>query len=253
MIVSHRHRFVFVKTHKTAGTSLEILLSAHAGPEDILTPIAPEDEELRRSRGGSGPQNCAVPPRRWDLESWSNFLFRGRRRRFKNHTSARQARTFLGRATWEAYHTFTLERNPYDKAVSCYFWDARKPRNRGRATPTLRDYLRTVTRDRLSNYGLYAHRGRILVDEVLRYETLADQLPALLARLGLPAEGELPRAKGQSRPKRSDYRELLGPEERRLVERKCHREIAAFGYEFGGEAARPGVAARPDSLSSPRS
>ena len=34
MIASHAHRFVFVKTRKTAGTSLEIALSRHCGPSD---------------------------------------------------------------------------------------------------------------------------------------------------------------------------------------------------------------------------
>ncbi len=31
MIISHRHSFVFVKTTKTAGTSVEIALSKHCG------------------------------------------------------------------------------------------------------------------------------------------------------------------------------------------------------------------------------
>jgi len=37
VIASHRHRFVFVKTRKTAGTSLEIALSRHCGPDDVVT------------------------------------------------------------------------------------------------------------------------------------------------------------------------------------------------------------------------
>ena len=55
MIASHAHRFVFVKTRKTAGTSLEIALSRHCGPDDIVTRISPADEELPRRRRGSAP------------------------------------------------------------------------------------------------------------------------------------------------------------------------------------------------------
>ena len=62
MIASHAHRFVFVKTRKTAGTSLEIALSRHCGPDDIVTRISPEDEELRAAAGGVGPQNDDTDP-----------------------------------------------------------------------------------------------------------------------------------------------------------------------------------------------
>jgi hypothetical protein len=38
MIVSHRHRFVFVTTRKTAGSSIEAALSPLAGPDAVVTP-----------------------------------------------------------------------------------------------------------------------------------------------------------------------------------------------------------------------
>jgi hypothetical protein len=39
MVISHRHRFIFVKTARTAGTSIEIFLSTHCGAGDVLTPF----------------------------------------------------------------------------------------------------------------------------------------------------------------------------------------------------------------------
>jgi hypothetical protein len=47
MIVSHRHKFIFLKTKKTAGTSIELALSELAGPEDIVTPLTKIDEAQR--------------------------------------------------------------------------------------------------------------------------------------------------------------------------------------------------------------
>ena len=47
MIVSHSRKFIFLKTRKTAGTSLEIALSKYCGPEDILAPIN-FDEGMRQ-------------------------------------------------------------------------------------------------------------------------------------------------------------------------------------------------------------
>ena len=66
MIASHRHRFVFVKTRKPAGTSLEIALSRHCGPEDVITPISAADERLRRELGGTGPQNHLTDPQAYN-------------------------------------------------------------------------------------------------------------------------------------------------------------------------------------------
>jgi hypothetical protein len=39
MIISHKHKFIFFKTKKTAGTSIEIALSKYRGPDDVITPF----------------------------------------------------------------------------------------------------------------------------------------------------------------------------------------------------------------------
>ena len=62
VIASHQHRFIFLKTRKTAGTSVEIALSKVCGPDDIITEISPEDEKLRQAAGGRPPQNFESPP-----------------------------------------------------------------------------------------------------------------------------------------------------------------------------------------------
>ena len=83
MIVSHEHRFIFLKTRKTAGTSVEIALSGICGPDDIITPITPADEVLRADL--RGPQNFASPP-----------LVR----EATNHSPARKAREIVGEDVW---------------------------------------------------------------------------------------------------------------------------------------------------------
>jgi len=54
--VSHEHRFIFLKTHKTAGTSIEVFLERHVEPGAIVTPILPEVEG-HRARNFDRPFN----------------------------------------------------------------------------------------------------------------------------------------------------------------------------------------------------
>ena len=57
MILSHTRRFIFIKTRKVSGTSMEISLSKNCGGDDIITPISYEDELVRLDEGGCLPQN----------------------------------------------------------------------------------------------------------------------------------------------------------------------------------------------------
>jgi hypothetical protein len=226
MLVSHRHRFIFVKTRKTGGTSLEIALSRELGADDIITPIAPDDEALRAGLGGRGPQHCAVPRERWGAREWWRHL-RGKHNDFYNHMPARVMRRSLPSEVWDGYFKFTIERNPWDMAVSAYYWHHKQePR------PPLAEFLASRALRSYSNWPVYAIDGKVAVDEVIRYERLASALPGLATRLGLSATPSLPRAKGGFRQDRRPYQEVLGPRERDLVARVFAREIAAFGWTF---------------------
>ena len=53
MIISHKHKFIFIKTFKVSGTSMEIALSRYTGKKDILTPLNLEDEIKRYKKTGA--------------------------------------------------------------------------------------------------------------------------------------------------------------------------------------------------------
>ena len=45
MILSHKHRFISLKTQKTGGTSVELALRELCGTEDIVAPLPLEDRD----------------------------------------------------------------------------------------------------------------------------------------------------------------------------------------------------------------
>jgi len=230
LILSHRHRFIFVKTNKTAGTSVEIALSRHCGPADVITPVSPEDEALRRELGCPGPQNCLPAPRWRSLPEWARTWLRTRRPpHFYNHISAREIRALVPPAVWHGYFKFCVERNPWDRVVSSYYWKTRDGRDR-----SIEQFLAQGRHLGLKRKGsgLYTIDGRVAVDRVCRFERLAEDLETIRSRLGIPEPLELPRAKSSHRPESRHYRDLLSADERDLVARDFAFEIETFGYVY---------------------
>jgi len=226
VLVSHRYQFIFIKSRKTAGTSLEIALSMFMGPDDVITRISRRDEETRRSLGGLGPQNRDIPWTKWRSREWKGLL-RGRATVYNNHFPAERLRRILPKHQWNGYFKFTIDRNPWDLAVSAYYWRARHYEPR----PTFQEYLRSSRVEKYSNWPLYTAKDRVIVDKVIRYEQLPSEVPALATRLGLPSVPELPRAKSGHRPE-GLLHELYGEWERERVAQIWRREIEAFAWEF---------------------
>ena len=56
-IISYSKNFIFVKTNKTAGTTLELGLSQFCNSQDVIGTIYPKDENVRKELGFKGPQN----------------------------------------------------------------------------------------------------------------------------------------------------------------------------------------------------
>jgi hypothetical protein len=158
--------------------------------------------------------------------------FSARKTDYGNHMPARKVRAMIGPAIWDEYFKFCFERNPWDRAISQYYSDIWSTRNERRPRPSLLEYLRSTANGRLSNFWIYSIHGDIAVDTVGLYENLNSELERITALLNLPGKLELSRAKGHIREDRRHYREVMGREERSIIERVCAREIAHFGYSF---------------------
>ncbi|MEH6604178.1 MAG: sulfotransferase family 2 domain-containing protein [Pseudomonadales bacterium] len=214
MIVSHKHKFIFLKTKKTAGTSLEIALSKLCGPDDIITPISPEDEQTRKDLGYRGPQNYQI--------SKDKFFY--------NHIGCKQIVGLLGPQVWSDYYTFCFERNPWDKVISWYYWEHRQePR------PSMTEFIDSGHAAMVGGpggFGLYTANNKVVVNKVCRFENLRAELDQLERDLNLPPIPELPRAKSKFRVDKRPYSELMTDTDKDKIAQIFQREIALFGYQF---------------------
>jgi len=215
VIVSHEHRFVFMKTRKTAGTSVEIALSRVCGADDVITPVTDEDEALRRAAGGRGPQHFEDPPH---LE-----------RKAFNHMPVSMVRTMLGRTRFESYFSFAIERNPWDAVVSLFHWRFRDTEPGPFPEFVASEAVETFA---TKNQRIYRLRGETAVDRVLRYEALADELATVWTELELPGSPDLPHAKAGVRPRGPSYRGYYDDASRDRVAALFAAPIADLGYEF---------------------
>jgi hypothetical protein len=241
VIISHARRFIFVKTVKTAGSSLEVALARHCGPEDILTPLIPEEEALRRRLHGVGAQNYLKPLTRHGRRALARALLTGRREaEFTEHSSAFQIRQKVSPDIWRTYFKFTIVRDPYDRVMSRYFYT--KATNRNIYTEWSAesfDQFLQYNPDLVSeNWFIYTANGEVIVDFCVRYERMREDLAIVSERIGLSHnlfdEFDSIRAKGEFRPE-SSRGKVLSTGQRRLIDALCGREMALFGYGAGGD------------------
>ncbi len=207
MIISHKHKFIFIKTAKTASTSIEVFLSPQCGPDDIVTPIVPPVE-------GHYPRNYEE---------------------FYNHIPATLIQERVPAQAWNSYFKFCVERNPWDKALSHYHMQVA----RLNGDLSLDQYL---TKGKFPiNYPRYtdASGTTVIVDRVLRYENLNVDLADVFQQLNVPFTGTLRvRAKSDYRTDRTPYQLVFNEAQRRIVERAFAKEIDLHGYQFDSKPER---------------
>jgi hypothetical protein len=229
MILSHKYKFIFIKTAKTAGTSIEVFLSRLCGPKDTVTPIAPpvEGHQPRNYEGLINPIP-EILQRPGKLFSVLRHTITSREK-FYNHMPAREIRNRVPADVWNSYFKFCVERNPWDKVLSHYHMHAA----REGGSLSLDEYL---AHGRFPvNYFRYTDRSgtRIIVDRVLHYENLLAELSEVFSQLQIPFDGTLGvAAKSEYRTDRRPYQELLSDDQRKIVENAFAKEIELHGYRF---------------------
>jgi hypothetical protein len=240
MILSHQHKLIFLKPQKVAGTSFEIALSKYMTDGDIVTPISRDDEALRRRLGFTGPQNFNFALVKLVLKD-PNGLFKpfgyDLPAKFYNHMPAKLVKWHVPSSVWRDYRKLSLVRNPWERAISIFFWrNTRKGQKPDLASFTR--YFQENQRFLVTNYGHYLVGGECVIDDFIRYEDFeADiskferEMPAFA---GLWQTFQGINAKGETRNRALTRQQIFAdhPDVNAMIEKLNAWEIERFGYRL---------------------
>ncbi len=227
MIVSHKHRYIFIRTEKTAGTSIEIALSKYCGPDDIITRMRHKDEITRQMLGYRGPQNYIIPFSKYSLRDLLTSIYDRRRIVFYHHASAEFIKKYVDKDVWNSYFKFCFERNPWDKVISWYYW-----RYRNDPRPSLSAFVQSQEANIIKGFDLYTISSELVVDKVFLFEQLDEAMKEIYNRVCLPEIPSPPRTKSEYRTDKRSYRDILSEEDKEKIAKVYAREIKHFNYRF---------------------
>jgi hypothetical protein len=217
MLVSHKHKFIYIKSIKTAGTSTEIFLEPYCvsnvleshGREMIQT-----DEGIIGTRMNQ------------HLAEISEFY---------NHMPPYKIKNSIGEETFNSYTKIINIRNPFDMMVSHYYF---KPTFElySNSEMSFENYLlkTNVVEDLSKKYrDLMYIEDEFIVDEIVRFENLEEDIFKLLDKLELPSpKRELGEYKKNKRRPDKDWKKMYSNETKELVEKHFKFYMDLFNYSF---------------------
>ena len=203
MIISHKHKFIYFKAKKVAGTSTEILLSDLVNDTDIVTPISKGDSSTHKPRNHNG---------------------------FANHSSPLHIKNKIGEYKFDSYFKFITVRNPFDRVVSWYFWE----KSIKKLNKNFKDFVLSKGFESLGAFSDWVFLEKeFIVDGYISYENLENDTKRMLSKWFNVDNIVYPAAKATQRTIKKHYTEYYDEETKQIVAEKYAKDIEYFGYEFG--------------------
>ena len=224
MILSEKHRFIFIKTRKTAGTSIQTALTQVCGAQDVIA--GGKKQKAQNCRKG----RFTYPLLKAKALITRRPLWPATRGRAK-HATISDVTAVMGVQT-DSYFKFAFVRNPFDLVVSRFFWDLASNRHTYRDfTLWLKQHYSREGRWERDLLHRYTHiNGESRMDFIGRYEYLERDFRKVCTLLSL-GNLELPRKKAGLRKPRH-YSEFYTPQTRDLVARLFSVDLQLFDYRF---------------------
>ena len=204
-IISFSHNFIFIKTRKTAGTSLEVYLAQECTSEDIVTPIYPENP-THKPRNYAG-QNGVIG--------------------FYNHMPAIQIRNRCPNSFQQLYK-FGFERHPVDKCLSHFAMLLHSRFHQEEQNPTT--WEKYLERGQFPiDTGLYTDgEGKLIIDKLYKYEEINQALRDITAKTGTQNRPLAAREKSGFRYKVPTFSEIMAKSDHCAVIWKAFESTLRF-------------------------
>lgn len=166
MIINHKHKFIFFKSKKTGGTSMEIALSKFTSDSDIVTRIIEEEEEALRNNLGKNNKNAGDLRVHSTAADLLKFL---------------EAPQYKDKDIFNSYFKFTIIREPIDLFISFFFFGS-FPKGKGwlKYFPKgydINEWIYELKHKRVfdrfniseSNWNIYSLNNKLIVDDYITY------------------------------------------------------------------------------------
>lgn len=241
VVVSHKHKFVFIKCIRTASSSMEAFFWRYRGKNDVFTPFPPKWNKRQNDLGLFNPikdlpyaiklfkdsPNLGITRKngaRWMLYIIKHFK---NKKKFFDHMPAWMVRNRIGHL-YDDYFVFCFERNLFSKVVSRYLFYKKYDPN---FNLSFRQFVKSGWVYDALNFPLYIDpmSGKIMVDFIGYYENLEEDFAKAMRKIGLPEELDI---KINIAPD-DNYRRFYDDRElRKRVEDAYRFEIEMHGYDF---------------------
>ena len=177
MIISHKYKFIFIKTRKTAGTTIEYNLSKYLGNNDIISPSKQANYLSQNYIQQTRFSKFLTTLKFKNLSK--NFYFK-----FTDHMHAIDIKNKIDKRIYQTYFKFCVEREPVDKSISYYFMRKNSPNSNYKRKNM--SWIEFVNKKRFPvDTNFYTYNNRLIIDKIIRYENLETELPLILHKLGI--------------------------------------------------------------------
>jgi hypothetical protein len=239
MLISYNHKFIFFKPLKSAGSSVEYSLLQSCGEHALCTGYTPG----KTLRGYADINNKFMEDgeekSRFNSHTWPGLFFE----------------RILDLNRWEHYRKITMVRNPWDTAVSWYWWSLRFADKSHPLKIDKRDSLLTA-QEKFENFlnlsaDLDSIRPETLtinctlldyisvnenfidssIDEYIRFESLQDDYDKICRKLSLEKR-KLVHFKAGQRKLKQHYSYYYNDASRDAVAASFPLTIRKFKYTF---------------------
>ena len=219
MIISHKHKFIFIHIPKSAGTSVFLSLANSINALD-------KDKECICSIDDHILVKDPVPSIYGNSESCDDFDL-------WQHSKLLNVESLFKLKGWniDEYFKFAFVRNPWARVVSYWAYQFSEQNFEDfckKSDDIQYNYIKKNTNKVLNKYGKYYYEDHIGIDFVGKVENLSEDLKSVCNTIGIPE----PEIHHHNKSDHKHYTEYYNEKTKEIIAKNYEVDISNFDYTF---------------------